>query len=254
MPPGIRWYVNITGQSPLSGTSVTLTTYEINGTYSYSVGSGNQSFSASRGQFAVAGANLTVSIKFNVSYAVVFNEKRLPTGTTWSVILNSVEHNSTSNSITFLEPNGTFSYSIMPILGYNDTPSSGYVTISGSNMTIMITFTKVIQKGYFVGSISPSNASISINGTLYHAINGQFNISLSPGTYEVRVSAPGYATYTTNITISSFSLSKLPIQSLTKVTKPISFSFLMIAAIAVIIAAIAAAVVVTITRNRRRKT
>jgi YVTN family beta-propeller protein len=254
LPSGIRWYVNITGQSPLSSTSVTLTAYEINGTYSYSVGCGNQSFSASEGQFAVAGANLTVSIEFKVSYAGIFDEKGLPTGTTWSVILNSVEHDSTSSSITFLEPNGTFSYSIMSISGYNDTPSSGYITINGSSVTIMITFTKVIQKGYFVGSISPPNASVWINGTLYHAVNGQFNISLSSGTYEVKVSAPGYATYTTNITISSSSVSKLPVQSLTKMTTPSSFSFLLIAVIAVIvIAAIVAVAVVAMTRSRRKR-
>jgi hypothetical protein len=71
------------------------------------------------------------------------------------------------------------------------------------------------------------------------------------GTYEVKVSAPGYATYTTNITISSSSVSKLPIQGLTKVTTPSSFSFLLTAAIVVIAAIVDVVAVVIIKRMKR---
>jgi subtilase family serine protease len=136
------------------------------------------------------------------------------------------------------------------VLGYNE--SSGYLTVDGYNLSYPVTFVRVISKGFLTGSIYPLNASISINGTIYQAVNGQFNISLNPGTYEVKVSAPGYATYATNITVSSSSVSRLPIQSLTKVTTPSSFSFLLIIVIAVIIMAVVVAAAV-LTINRRKK-
>ena len=190
--------------------------------------------------FSTSWVNLSLNTTVTKVYRVVFNENGLPSGTTWSVILNGTTRPSTGN-ISFTILNGTYSYSIgsvpgysiLSVLGYNE--SSGYLTVDGYDLSHPVTFVKVISKGFLTGSIYPLNASIWINGTIYHAVNGQFNISLSPGTYEIKVSDPGYSTYTTNITVSSSSVSRLPIQSLTSVTTPSSFSFLLIIVIAVII-------------------
>ena len=262
MPLGIPWYVNLTSQSP-SGkiTSSSWSTSLPNGTYSYSVSTGNKIYKPSYpGTFTVNGAPVSQSIAFSeVTYTVTFSENGLLSGSSWSVTLSGKTESSVGN-ISFSIPNGTYpysiasipGYSIVSVLGYNE--SSGYLTVDGYNLSYPVTFVKVTSKGFLTGSIYPLNASIWINGTIYHAVNGQFNISLSPGTYEIKVSDPGYSTYTTNITVSSSSVSRLPIQSLTSVTTPSSFSFLLIIVIAVIImAAIASAVFLLTVRNRKGK-
>ena len=46
------------------------------------------------------------------TYPVVFSESGLPVTTYWSVLLNGVANGSTGNSITFNEPNGSYSFSV----------------------------------------------------------------------------------------------------------------------------------------------
>ncbi|MGC8516101.1 MAG: PEGA domain-containing protein [Thermoplasmata archaeon] len=263
LPVGTEWYVNITGQQfsgPLPSSQTAYSTSLPNGSYYYVVSSGNKFYKPSyQGSFTVSGVGISEPITFSeVTYTVTFSETGLRSGSSWSVTLNGTAESSTGN-ISFIVPNGTYSYSIASIPGYSilSMPgyngSSGVLTVSGYNLSHPVTFVKVITNGYLTGSISPSNASIWINGTLYHAVNGHFNISLNPGTYEVRVSAPGYSTYTTNITISSSSVSKLPIQNLTEITKPMSFPLSLIVVILVLIVAIIAVAIVVIIRKRGRE-
>jgi photosystem II stability/assembly factor-like uncharacterized protein len=260
---GSVWYVTLNGTTENS-TSNNIIFMEPNGTYSFHIlPPPGTTASPISGTVTVTGSNVTETVHFASAlpktYEVTFSETGLPLGSSWSVTLNGTTRSSTGN-ISFTVPNGTYSYSIgsvpgysiVSVLGYNE--SSGYLTVDGYNLSYPVTFVRVISKGFLTGSIYPLNASISINGTIYQAVNGKFNISLNPGTYEVKVSAPGYATYATNITVSSSSVSRLPIQSLTKMTKPSSFSILLIIVIAVIImAAVVATAVLTITRNRRKK-
>ena len=253
---GSMWYVTLNGTTENS-TSSEMTFQEPNGTYSFHVlPPSGTSASPMYGTITVAGSNVNETIYFSFAlpraYTLTFSEIGLSPGTSWSVTLNGTTISSTNSMITFQEPNGTYSFSIMNILGYNAIPSAGSIAVNGKPSEESISFARIAQMGYFVGSISPSNATISINGTFYQAVNGQFNISLSPGTYEVKVSAPGYSTYTTDITISSSSVSKLPIQSLAKVTTHSSLSFLLIVVI-VVIAAIVAVAVVAMTRSRRKR-
>ena len=258
---GSMWYVTLNGATENS-TSNNIIFMEPNGTYSFHIlPPSGVTASPMSGTIAVTGRNVTETIHFASAlpkaYSVTFSETGLPSDYSWSVTLNGTTRSSTGN-ISFTVPNGTYSYSIgsvpgysiLSVLGYNE--SSGYLTVDGYNLSHPVTFVRVISKGFLTGSIYPLNASISINGTLYQAVNGQFNISLNPGTYEVKVSAPGYATYATNITVSSSSVSRLPIQSLTKVTTPSSFSILLIIVIAVIIMAVVVAAAV-LTINRRKK-
>ncbi len=45
-------------------------------------------------------------------YNVTFTEKGLPRATLWSVTLDGITFNSSSSSITFLDPNGSYAYSV----------------------------------------------------------------------------------------------------------------------------------------------
>ena len=197
--------------------------------------------------------NVTLAPK---SYGITFIENGLTNGTSWSVTLNGTTESSASDGITFQEPNGTYNYSIGNITGYNVLPTSGNIVINGKSATESISFTRIVQKGYFAGSVSPSNATISIfiSGSWhpYEESNGSFNVSLNPGTYRISISAPGYTTYTTNITVSSSTVTALEIHSLTKVSKHSSFPLLDVAVITAAIAIIAAISAAILLRKRKR--
>ena len=75
------------------------------------------------------------------NYKVTFNESGLPAGTTWSVTLNGSTMSSTTNTASFTEANGTYSYSIGSVSGYMVSPSSGTVTINGGTAKIEVQYT-----------------------------------------------------------------------------------------------------------------
>jgi len=59
------------------------------------------------------------------------------------VTLNGKTETSNNNTISFTEPNGTYSFSIASINGYSVSPSSGSITVKGTNISQNITFTSV---------------------------------------------------------------------------------------------------------------
>lgn len=205
------------------------------------------------GDVSINGTNATVKVNFTRAYLLEFNESGLPNDT-WSSVEISGPNNGHPLSSYNISPsnyilvNGTYSFSIFPVDGYYPYPSNGTVTIEGRSVYLSIVFFK---PGYFTGTISPSNASIFINGTAYTTNNDHFNISLLPGTYEVKVSAPGYSTYTTNITISSSAVTPLQIHTLSKISKSTSFPFLTILAIMVVVIVVIAVAVVLIIKSRK---
>ncbi|MGC8861089.1 MAG: hypothetical protein ACP5QH_07830, partial [Thermoplasmata archaeon] len=137
LPPGVAWYVNITGEissGPLTGNSYYI--YLPNGNYSYIIATVNKSYAPtqSSGTFTVNGANVNIAVTFNlVTYTVTFTESGLPAGTTWSVTLGGTTKSSNTNTITFSEPNGTYSYIIATVnKSYAPTQSSGTFTVNGA--------------------------------------------------------------------------------------------------------------------------
>ncbi|MGC8620276.1 MAG: hypothetical protein ACP5LA_07265, partial [Thermoplasmata archaeon] len=95
-------------------------------------------------------------------YKITFTESGLPTGTSWSVTLNGTTESSTTNTITFTEPNGTYAYSIGIIGGYTASPSSGTITVNGANVNQEITFSS--------SSTLPPKSSTNSNDLLWIGI------------------------------------------------------------------------------------
>jgi len=92
------------------------------------------------------GLNVIVVITFNlVTYPVTFTESGLPLGTIWYVNLNNGQSfSSTTNKVTFNEPNGTYSYTISTKdKNYAPVISSGTFTMNGVNVNQTITFKAV---------------------------------------------------------------------------------------------------------------
>jgi hypothetical protein len=253
---GTYWYVTLDATTR-SSASRNITFLEPDGTYSFNIGSIlGYTNSPSSISVTVNGLNLTENITFTqtpaVRYNVTFLESGLPSGSSWYVSLNGTTENSTSNGITFKEPNGTYPFSVIPIDGYNVSIQHSTITVNGSAVIASIDFTKIRDNGYFVGSITPSDVTIAIfvNGSWqpFKETNGSFNISLVPGTYRVSISSPGHMTYTFNLTVYP---SRVTYTTITTLPSESTFSLLEIEVTAVLILVIAALTTAIILRRRR---
>jgi hypothetical protein len=117
----------------------------------------------------------------------------LRSGTQWSVTLNGTVKSSTNYSITFLEPNGKYYFTVVPIKGYSVTPQSGYLIVNGSNVGEEINFKEIIYNVTFVELGLPPNTlwSVTLNGTTKSSSNSAITfIGLPAGTYSWSVSTP----------------------------------------------------------------
>jgi len=122
----------------------------------------------------------------------------------WSVTLNGVTENSTTNTITFSEPNGAYPFTVGSITGYTASPSSGTVTVNGASVNVNITFTPVSVKTYSVtftesglSLLSSSTLSVSwsvtLNGVTENSTTNTITFKEPNGTYSFTVgSITGY--------------------------------------------------------------
>ncbi len=85
-------------------------------------------------EYNIVQTNTTV--RANELYGIEFTETGLPNGTPWSVTLNGTTLYSTNSTITFNEPNGTYSYILHLPSGYTTTNQKGSITVSGQSLAL----------------------------------------------------------------------------------------------------------------------
>ena len=132
-------------------------------------------------------------------YTVTFTESNLPSGTTWAVTLNGTAESSTSSTISFYEPNGTYSYSVSSPSHYTVSPSSGYVTVNANNASVVVNYSRYAYLKIFV---SPSSAVVSINGVNETTSSGSLSTYLNQGYYYLNASESGYRPYSDYVYLS----------------------------------------------------
>jgi parallel beta-helix repeat protein len=88
-----------------------------------------------------------------LNYSVTFTEQGLPSGSTWWVDLNGDNQSSTSDMISFSEPNGMYTYST-GTPGYTASPSTGSVSVNGENANEQVTFTRALDYGLIIAAIA----------------------------------------------------------------------------------------------------
>jgi hypothetical protein len=170
LPSGETFQVTVgrVGESLLTdGGTDSLYFTESNGTYSYTIGgiSGwHQTTLAYGGSVVVGGFPITEAtlVYFQVNYTVTFTESGLPGGTSWNVTLNGDTIGSTTSTIVFSEPNGTYGYHIDYVAGYKTTPSSGSTTVNGAAVSVAIPFTQVTYSLSFDQTTLPHATSWSV--------------------------------------------------------------------------------------------
>jgi hypothetical protein len=129
----------------LNGTAHTFVFMVVNDTYAFQVGylpgyvlnPANAS-----GNVTVAGAGSNFTIPFvALDYRVRVSETGLPAGITWQATVDGTTKHTTSTSISYELPNGTYTWSIAAVSGYTVSPQTGHVTVGGGNRTVAVVFT-----------------------------------------------------------------------------------------------------------------
>ena len=142
---GTTWYVNITGE-PSSGPIAAGSSYStvlFNGTYSFGAGTSFKTEHFPGGKYTVSGSNVTESVAFTpVLFGVTFQEKGLPVGTKWVVVINGQEYNSTSSRLVVNLTNGTYSYTVKGVSGYSVANQSGTFNVTGSQPQEQVVFSR----------------------------------------------------------------------------------------------------------------
>jgi hypothetical protein len=134
-------------------------------------------------------------------YAVVFTESGLPTGTNgssgtnWSIALNGTSQNSTTSTITFTEPDGSYLFIVGPVPGFTvETPEIN-ITVAGAPQSFGVLFTSTTVPPPSCPSFFWSGANNTLSGNcigFFEADYRSFNAST------------GYTTDNSTFTVGPF--------------------------------------------------
>ena len=205
LAPSTKWSVTLNG-STLTSTNSTITFKKPAGYYVYKINPvPGYTVSVASGSVNVT-ANVQISVRFTpIMYNVTFVENGLQPGTEWSVTLNGTTETSYASDITFTEPNGVYYFVIVPVNGYSDYPSSGYIRVNCSDVYQNIAFTEIYYNVTFTETGLPANAlwSVTLNGSTKSTTNASITFEEPVGTYAYNISsAVGYTAFPSSGTIS----------------------------------------------------
>ena len=215
LPGGSNWSVTL--GSPGSGytlysTTATITFYEPNGSFPVTfLAPAGYVGPISPAEVVVNGVLLDIAVPFAATHAaflVTFTETGLNVGQAWAVTIGNLTVNSTSRSLNFSLPNGTYPWAIIPIPSWIATSGSGNVTVAGKAVAVSIKFALfTYEVTFFEGglakgakwSVTVGNASgnVTLTSTTYSIV-----ANLSNGTFTYTIGAvAGYAATPPNGTV-----------------------------------------------------
>ncbi len=167
LPSGTNWTVTINGSAGSASSPSPISFDEPNGTYEYSVTTADTDYSPVSGSLTVNGMAVYQTIGFAspMTYRVVFTEVGLPTGTTWSVVVGGVRYDSTSNTIGFPEPNGSYPFTVGIVSGFEVNRSNGNLTVDGSPAVEPLRFSSM-PPGAVIWGLTATELDATIVGIL----------------------------------------------------------------------------------------
>lgn len=241
LPYGQDWYLNLSnGHSYTSSYLIGEVSLNIvppvesyimfevpNGTYTYTISTADKNFElvnvtggtqlltiegttsqqTSYGSFTVNGGTVRELANFTYLYETTFRESGLPAGSTWYLNLtNGQNFTSTSDSLSFSEPNGTYTYTISTAdKNFSPSNNEGTFTVNNSTVSKSATFNRVLYNLTFVESGLPSGTDWYINGTNVSGQTGSqyIEFDLMNGTYSFTVTnLSSYYTESSHIVVS----------------------------------------------------
>lgn len=165
---------------------------------------------------------LNVAKKYNVTFTETgLLPKLLSPPVVWYVNLsNGQSFKSINSTITFIEANGTYSYTISTANKiYSSLSLSGSFTVNGTSVSKNVSFSKVIYNVTFKETGLPSGTTWYVNltdGRSYRSTNSTITFTEANGTYKFTVSAD--LSYISNIASGKFHVNG------SNATKSIAFS------------------------------
>ncbi len=143
---------------------------------------------------------------------VTFQEEGLPTGTDWSISVNGSAMSSTSGVLRVALPNGTYSYSVAGVPGYQTNSYAGTVDVTGHSLTIYVNWTRVVYPLSFNESGLPAGTSwgVWVYGAWRYSTIPSISLSVPNGTFNYTVEGvPGWRTtaYTGSVDVANGSAS-----------------------------------------------
>ncbi|MGD0250766.1 MAG: YncE family protein [Thermoplasmata archaeon] len=127
-------------------------------------------------------------------YTVTCTESGLPAGTSWSVTLNGTTMSSTTATITFSEPSGTYAYTVGAVAGYFANPQTGSADVNGAAVNLPISFTPSSSGPYAVtftesGLASGTSWTVTLNSVPMSSTNTMVVFSEPNGSYSYTVTS-----------------------------------------------------------------
>ncbi|HUI38555.1 MAG TPA: hypothetical protein VLY85_02880, partial [Thermoplasmata archaeon] len=228
LPAGTSWTVTLNGTA-VSSTTSSLAFTASNGSYPYNVSNvpGWRANSYS-GSVTVSGKNVSASVSWaRVAYSVTFSETGLPNGTFWGVTLNGVLVTSTSSSIPFVEPNGTYAYSVTNVSGWRTLSGAGSVTVQGRAVTVPIAWNQTAYAVTFLETGLPTGTvwTATLSGGSRSSNASAIRFSEPNGTYAYNLS--GLVGWRANVTAGSVVVNGFPVNvsvDWTPYTYPVTFT------------------------------
>ena len=208
-------------------------------------------FVANIGSGSVSVINLTST------YHVQFTETDLPPGANWSVAMDGKARVG-PGPLDFVEPNGSFSYTVPSAVGYVPALAAGTVQVSGSDVTVLVQFhppsypVTVRESGLPAGT----NWSVQLGARSAWSSSSEIVLSESNGTYPFTADEiGGYAVTPRNGTATVSGAAVSLIITYSKLSKSGSNVFLVYLDLALAsVLAVLMAIFVLIGRGRKKRT
>ena len=129
------------------------------------------------------------------NFDVTFTEIGLSTGTPWNVTLSGELLKSTTSTIIFTEPNGTYSYMVSSNTTDSIQPSTGTVSVNGEHAYQAVMFSPATQKTYSVaftetGLPSGMQWGVFMDGAMTTSVSSDISFALPNGTYSYTIESP----------------------------------------------------------------
>ncbi len=212
LPSGTTWTVTVAGNAENSSGS-TITFQLQNGTYPYvisDVPGWHQTSLAYTGSVTVKGSSVNEpTLRFaQVTYQVTFSETGIPVGTTWWVNLTTGQsrEGTGGSTIIFLEPNGSYVYSVSASPDTNAAPG-GTFDVSGAALSILVPFSSTYYSVTFSETGLPTGVQWWVNltgGPSGSSTSTTLTLSLVNGTWQYTVAAanPSYRAASGSFTVN----------------------------------------------------
>lgn len=126
----------------------------------------------------------------------------LPVNVGWWLSVDSANFSSPTNtSMPLYLPTGTFNYEFGPnSYGYLASPVTVPITVAGTPFSVTAVFS--LRYATLQGTVSPMDATVTVNGAAVLVTKGAFSQIEAAGTYTLNVSSPGYHTNSTTVTLT----------------------------------------------------